>query len=158
MTQHTYPLRPANLSDLLALVGVEIGPTGWRPVDQAAVTVFADVTEDRQWIHVDPVRAAASPLGGTIAHGLFTLSLGPALFYELVSLEGFAHGLNYGYDRVRFPAPLPVGSRVRMTWRLLEVDAVAGGIQLRSRQTFEREGGDRPVCVAESVARVVPVG
>jgi acyl dehydratase len=112
------------------------------------------VTGDRQWIHVDSARAE-SVLGGTIAHGLYTLALGPVFFYELISLEHFARGLNYGYDKVRFPSALPVGDRVRMTWRLLEVDEVPGGIRLRARQTFERDGSDKPVCVAESVALVV---
>jgi acyl dehydratase len=150
----TYPLRPVSPAHLRALVGHDLGPTGWRDVSQAEVNAFADVTGDRQWIHVDAARAE-SVLGGTIAHGLFTLALGPVLFYELVSLEHFARGLNYGYNTVRFPSVLPVGDRVRMTWRLLETEEVSGGIRLRARQTFEREKGDKPVCVAESVALVV---
>lgn len=154
MTAVTYPLRPATPQDLHALVGKDLGPTDWRTANQDEVDSFAAVTGDRQWIHVDPQRAAASPFGGTIAHGLYTLALGPSCFYELVSLDRFAHGLNYGYDKVRFPAALPVGARVRMTLRLLDVTEVAGGIQLRSRQTFDSEGGGKPVCVADSVARV----
>lgn len=154
MNSITYPLRPASPADLRALVGQDLGPTGWREVSQTEVNAFADATGDRQWIHVDTARAE-SVLGGTIAHGLYTLALGPVLFYELISLEHFSRGLNYGYDKVRFPSALPVGDRVRMTWRLLEVDDVSGGIRLRARQTFDRERGDKPVCVAESVALVV---
>jgi len=155
MPENTNPLTPSSVDELRDLVGKELGPTDWHEVTQERVDAFADATGDHQWIHVDPERAAASPLGTTIAHGLYTLSLGPAFSYTLLSFEGFAHGLNYGYDKVRFPAPLPVGARVRMTSILLDVNEVTGGIQIRSRQTFEREGADRPVCVAESVARVV---
>jgi acyl dehydratase len=155
MPEKTYPLTPSSADELRALVGKELGPTDWHEVTQKSVDAFADATGDHQWIHVDPDRAAASPLGTTIAHGLYTLSVGPAFSYTLLSFDGFAHGLNYGYDKVRFPAPLPVGSRVRMTSTLLEVTEVTGGIQIRSRQTFEREGTERPVCVAESVARVL---
>jgi acyl dehydratase len=123
-------------------------------VTQEEVNAFADATGDHQWIHVDPERAAQSPLGGTIAHGLFTLSLAPAMTSKLLSFEGFAFALNYGYNRVRFPAPLPVGSRVRMRARLANVEDIAGGAQITIVQTFEREGADKPVCVAESLARV----
>src|SRR5580704_15283482 len=112
---------PRSASDLRELVGSVLGPTEWHAVDQRSVDAFAQTTEDRQWIHVDPVRAATSPLGGTIVHGLFTLSLGPRFIDELISFDGFAHSLNYGYAKVRFPAPFPVGLRVRM---LLAVDAV----------------------------------
>lgn len=151
----TLPVRPATFAELQELVGKEIGPTGWHEVTQERVNAFAGATEDHQWIHVDPERAAASPLGTTIAHGLYSLSLGPAFSYQLLSFEGFAHGLNYGYNKVRFPAPVPVGSRVRMRTTILAVEQVSGGIQIRSSQIFEREGGDKPVAVAESLARVV---
>jgi acyl dehydratase len=142
------------LEALRAATGTELGVTEWHEVTQTAVDAFADATGDHQWIHVDPERAAQSPLGGTIAHGLYTLSLAPAMTSALLSFEGFAFALNYGYDRVRFPAPLPVGSRVRMRARLAAVEDVPGGAQITIVQTFEREGADKPVCVAESLARV----
>jgi acyl dehydratase len=134
--------------------GTELGITDWHEVTQAEVNAFADATGDHQWIHVDPERAAQSPLGGTIAHGLFTLSLAPAMTAKLLSFEGFAFALNYGYNRVRFPAPLPVGSRVRMRAALRDVQDIPGGAQITIVQTFEREGADKPVCVAECLARV----
>jgi acyl dehydratase len=142
------------MDELRAAMGTELGVTDWHEVTQAEVDAFADATGDHQWIHVDPERAGRSPLGGTIAHGLFTLSLAPAMTSALLSFEGFAFALNYGYNRVRFPAPLPVGSRVRMRATLAAVEDIAGGAQITIVQTFEREGGDKPVCVAESLARV----
>jgi acyl dehydratase len=148
-------LRPESGSDLRALVGAVLGPTGWYRVDQAQVDAFAEATEDRQWIHIDPERAASSPLGGTIVHGLFTLSLGPRFVEELISFDGFAHSLNYGYGKVRFPAPFLVGSRVRMHLEIEAVAEVPNGFQLTSLQTFECEGSGKPVCVAESLARFV---
>ncbi len=134
--------------------GRELGVTEWREITQAEVDAFADATGDHQWIHVDPERAAASPLGGTIAHGLLTLSLAPAMTASLLSFEGFAFALNYGYDRVRFPAPLRVGARLRMRATLASVTDIPGGAQITIVQTFEVEGGTKPVCVAESLARV----
>jgi acyl dehydratase len=146
-------VRPSSVADLRALEGTELGPTDWVEVTQAMIDAFAQVTGDHQWIHVDPERAAASPMGSTIAHGLLTLSLAPAFMEALMSYEGFAHALNYGYDKVRFPAPVPVGSRVRMRAAITEVAEVPGGAQVTTTQTIEREGGDKPVCVAQSVAR-----
>jgi acyl dehydratase len=142
------------IDELRAKVGEELGVSAWHEVTQEAIDAFAEATGDHQWIHVDPERAKETPFGGTIAHGLYTLSLGPALSYAMYTLEGVAFGVNYGYDRVRFPAPLPVGSRVRMRATLAAVDEVSGGVQLRVTQTFERDGGEKPVCVAESLARV----
>ncbi|MEZ0110420.1 acyl dehydratase [Catenulispora sp. EB89] len=149
------PVRPSSFEDLQELIGKEIGPTDWYLVSQERIDAFAAATGDDQWIHVDPVRAAASPLGTTIAHGLFSLALGPAFSYRLLSFEGFAHGLNYGYDKVRFPAPLPSGTRVRMRMTLQAADRVPGGIQVRSLQVFEAEGVEKPVAVAEALARIV---
>jgi len=149
------PRGPQTLAELSALVGQEIGPTAWRDVTQERVDAFADATDDHQWIHVDPERAAASPLGGTIAHGLYSLSLGPALSRELVSFEAFAYRLNYGYDRVRFPAPLPVGSRLRARLTIMAVEDVPGGVQVRSRLVFECDRSEKPVAVAESLVRVI---
>ncbi|MDV3209369.1 MAG: MaoC family dehydratase [Rhodococcus ruber] len=151
----TLPVRPTGLDDLRDLVGRDIGPTDWVTVTQELVNAFAEVTDDHQWIHVDPERAATSPLGTTIAHGLLVLSLGPGLSYKLMSFDGFAHGLNYGYDKVRFVSPLPVGSRIRMRMQVLGAEAAGGGIKIRTLQTFEREGQEKPVAVAESLARVV---
>src|SRR4051795_2691837 len=142
------------MDELRAAMGTELGVTDWHEVTQAEVDAFADATGDHQWIHVDPERAARSPLGGTIAHGLFTLSLAPAMTSALLSFEGFAFALNYGYNRVRFPAPLPVGSRVRMRATLAAVEEIAGGARAPIVHTLERGGGEKPVCVAESVARV----
>jgi acyl dehydratase len=142
------------LEELKSKVGEELGVSDWIDVTQEAIDAFADATGDHQWIHVDPERAKDTPFGGTIAHGLYTLSLGPQLSYSLFEVQGVAFGLNYGYNKVRYPAPLPVGSRVRMRATLTGADDIPGGLQMTVTQTFEREGGDKPVCVAESVARI----
>jgi acyl dehydratase len=144
----------SGMDGLRAAVGAELGVTDWHEVTQAEIDAFADVTGDHQWIHVDRERAAQTPFGGTIAHGLFTLSLAPAMTDSLLAFDGFAFALNYGYNRVRFPAPLPVGSRVRLRATLTAVEDVPGGAQITIVQTFEREGFEKPVCVAESLARV----
>jgi acyl dehydratase len=144
----------SGIDELKAKVGEELGVSEWHEVTQDAVDAFADVTGDHQWIHVDPERAAQTPWGGTIAHGLYTLSVGSRFTFAMFTIEGFAFGLNYGYNKVRFPAPLPVGSRLRMRATLSSVDDVPGGVQLTITQTFEREGGDKPVCVAEAVSRM----
>jgi len=133
--------------------GEELGLSEWYLVTQEDVDAFADATGDHQWIHVDVERAKETPFGGTIAHGYYTLSLAPRFTYELFEVQGFAFGMNYGLNKVRFPAPLPVGDRVRMRLRLAAVDDVEGGVQLTSELTFEREGGDKPVCVAQSLSR-----
>src|SRR3954468_5457677 len=140
--------------ELKSKIGEELGVSDWHEVTQEAINAFAEATEDFQWIHVDEDRAKETPFGGTIAHGLYTLSLGPKFSYSMFSLEGFTFGLNYGYDKVRFPAPVPVGSRVRMRATLAKADQVAGGPQFTITQTFEVEGSDKPACVAESLARV----
>jgi acyl dehydratase len=142
------------IDELKAKVGEELGVSEWHEVTQEAIDAFADATGDHQWIHVDPQRAAETPWGSTIAHGLYTLSLGPQFTFALFTIEGFAFGLNYGYNKVRFPAPLPVDSRVRMRATLTSVDDVPGGVQLTITETFEREGEEKPVCVAEAVSRM----
>ena len=147
-------LEITGLEELRAKVGEELGVSDWHEVTQDAINAFADATGDHQWIHVDPERAAQTPWGSTIAHGLYTLSLGPQFTFAMFTIEGFAFGLNYGYNKVRFPAPLPVNSRVRMRATLSSVDDVPGGVQLTVTQAFEREGEEKPVCVAESVARM----
>ena len=141
------------IDELNAHIGQELGVSSWYEVTQETIDRFAEVTEDFQWIHVDVEKAKQTPFGGTIAHGLFTLSLGPKFSYEIVDVQGFAFGVNYGYGKVRFPAPLPVGSKVRMRATLTSVEEVSGGVQFTITQTFEREGHDKPVCVAESLAR-----
>jgi acyl dehydratase len=142
------------LEELKGMVGQELGVSDWLEVTQEAVDAFAEATNDHQWIHVDPERAKATPFGGTIAHGLYTLSLGPQFSYALFEIANVAFGLNYGYDKVRFPAPVPVGARVRMRATLSNVADVAGGLQITITQTFEIEGAEKPACVAESLSRV----
>ncbi|HWH94561.1 MAG TPA: MaoC family dehydratase [Baekduia sp.] len=144
----------SGLEELRRKVGQELGVSEWIDVTQEAIDAFADATGDHQWIHVDPERAKDTPFGGTIAHGLYTLGLGPQLSYSLFEVQGVAFGLNYGYNKVRYPAPLPVGSKVRMRATLTAADEIPGGLQMTVTQTFEREGSDKPVCVAESVSRI----
>jgi acyl dehydratase len=142
------------LDELRQAEGEVLGTSDWHEVTQDDINTFAEVTGDRQWIHVDPERARESPSGGTIAHGYYTLSLAPRFLRQIMRLDGFAFAVNYGLNKVRFPAPLPVGDRVRMTARLDSLEDIPGGAQLVIELTFEREGGDKPVCVAESLARV----
>jgi acyl dehydratase len=142
------------IDELKSRIGDEIGISEWREITQEDVDAFADVTGDDQWIHVDPERAKDTPFGGTIAHGYFTLSLAPRFSYDLFELQGIAFGLNYGLDKLRFPAPMPVGGKVRMRMQVQDVSDIPGGAQITMLLTFEREGGDKPVCVAESLSRV----
>jgi acyl dehydratase len=133
--------------------GTEYGPSSWILVAQEKIDAFAEATGDFQWIHVDPERAAAGPFGTTIGHGYLTLSLLPAMSYEVVPRHESGMGVNYGLNRVRFPAPVPAGSRVRGFFRVDAVDVLEGGIQATMTATVEREGGDKPVCVAQLVFR-----
>jgi acyl dehydratase len=142
------------LDEVKAHVGQELGVSDWHLVTQELIDRFAEVTGDDQWIHIDVERAKQSPFGGTIAHGYYTLSLAPRFSYDMFTFTGFAFGVNYGLNRVRFPAPLPVGERVRMRALLKAVDDIPGGAQIATELTFEREGGEKPVCVAETLARV----
>ncbi|HEV2062259.1 MAG TPA: MaoC family dehydratase [Solirubrobacteraceae bacterium] len=142
------------IDELKTKIGDELGVSEWHDVTQDKIDAFAEVTGDDQWIHIDPERAKETPFGGTIAHGYYTLSLAPRFSYDLFRLEGVAFGLNYGLNKVRFPAPMPVGDRVRMRMELQSVDDIPGGAQITMKLTFEREGGDKPVCVAESLSRV----
>ncbi|HMJ01288.1 MAG TPA: MaoC family dehydratase [Conexibacter sp.] len=146
------------IDDIKSRVGQEMGVSDWHLVTQEEINAFADVTGDHQWIHVDVERAKQTPFGGTIAHGYYTLSLVPQFSYTLFTVEGFAFGLNYGVNKVRFPAPLPVGSKVRMRVAMSSVDDIPGGIQMATTCTFEREGGEKPVCVAETLARLYTGG
>jgi acyl dehydratase len=142
-----------SVDELRAAVGERLGYTDWLEIDQKRIDLFADATGDHQWIHVDPEKAVAGPFGTTIAHGYLTLSLLPLFGPQLIRVEGVAMSVNYGVNKVRFPAPVPVGSRLRATAVISEVSDVPGGVQLTTAFTIERAGGDKPVCVAESVAR-----
>ena len=132
--------------------GVEVGPSSWLDVPQSRIDAFADATEDHQSFHVDPEAAALGPYGTTVAHGYLTLSLLPAAIYELLPVD--ATVINYGLDRVRFPAPVPAGSRIRASFRVDRIEPVPGGVQVALAATVERDGGgDRPVCVADILFR-----
>ncbi|MHC5907470.1 MaoC family dehydratase [Streptomyces sp. S6] len=139
--------------ELKAAVGEQLGYSDWVEVDQKRIDLFAEATGDHQWIHVDPQKAAAGPFKTTIAHGYLTLSLLPLFGPQLIHVEGVQMGVNYGTNKVRFPAPVPVGSRLRATARISSVEDVKGGVQITLAFTVEREGGDKPVCAAESVSR-----
>ena len=134
--------------------GTEFGPSSWIEVPQEKIDAFAEATGDHQWIHVDAERAAAGPFATTIAHGYLTLSLLPVASYEVLPRDPDARmGINYGLNKVRFPAPVPVDSRVRTTFEVVSVEEIDGGTQRTLKATVEREGGEKPVCVAEVVFR-----
>jgi acyl dehydratase len=133
--------------------GEHLGHSGWHEVDQAQVNLFADATGDHQWIHVDPERAAKGPFGVAIAHGYLTLALVPTLLHEVIDVQGMAFGVNYGCNRVRFPAPVKVGSKIRLGAQVMSVEDVQGGAQVLLEVTIEAEGEAKPGCVAEVVYR-----
>ncbi len=137
-----------------SLLGREVGPSEWRTVIQADIDAFAELSGDDQWIHVDVERAKAGPFGGPIAHGYLTLSLGPMLSPQVYRIDGFSMGVNYGAEKIRFPSPVPVGSKLRLGVTLLEVTEVAGGIQTKLEFSFEVEGAPKPSCVAEVLFRL----
>ena len=141
------------VDELKALVGQNVGSSDWMEITQDRVNLFADATGDHQWIHVDPEKAKDGPFGGPIAHGYLTMSLGPVLLPQVVTVTGFSMALNYGLNKLRFPAPVPVGSKLRLSADLLDVEDVAGGVQVTYRLTFEVDGQDKPACVAEAVYR-----
>jgi acyl dehydratase len=141
------------IDGLKALIGEHLGYSEWHEITQEQINTFADATGDHQWIHIDTERAAAGPFGTTIAHGYLTLSLTPVLLAEIYRVEGVALALNYGLNKVRFPSPVPVGSKVRAGMALPSVEDVAGGVQVTMAVTFEIEGGAKPACVAEVVFR-----
>lgn len=141
------------IDELSQLVGQHLGWSGWHDIDQQRVNLFADATGDHQWIHVDPQRAASGPFGGAIAHGYLTLSLAPVLLSEVVTVTGITFGVNYGCNKVRFPAPVRVGSKLRLGASLASVDRFAGGAQATLDLTLETEGADKPSCVAQVVYR-----
>jgi acyl dehydratase len=134
-------------------VGTVLGTSPWILIDQARIQAFADATGDHQWIHVDPVRAAAGPFGAPIAHGFLTLSLLPWMGQHAFEIEGNGMSVNYGLNKVRFMSPVPVGSRLRGEFRLKSVEPLDGGVQIVTEVTVQREGADKPVCFAESLSR-----
>ena len=142
-----------DLADMVGSVGKHLGSSDWHLVDQERINRFADATGDHQWIHVDAERAKAGPFGTTIAHGYLTLSLAPILLSQLLAVEGTSLVVNYGLNRVRFPAPVPSGSRVRLSGEISGAEPFKGGVQVTVTGTFEIEGTDKPACVAEVVFR-----
>ena len=142
------------IDEVRKAVGNHLGHSEWLEITQERVHLFADATGDHQWIHVDPERAKSSPFGGTIAHGYLTLSLAPSLIREVLQVDGVRMGVNYGLNKLRFPAPVPVGSKLRVGVRLAAVDDVGGGgVQVTIDATFEVEGEEKPVCVAQILSR-----
>ena len=141
------------IDGLKAKVGEHLGYSDWLEITQDRVNLFADATGDHQWIHVDVERAKAGPFGGPVAHGYLTLSLGPVLMPQIVRVDGFKLAVNYGANKVRFPAPVPVGSKVRLGVKLLAVEDVPGGVQITQEMTFEVDGAEKPSCVAEVLYR-----
>lgn len=144
------------IEELEKAVGSHLGHSDWHTVTQEQIDRFAEATGDRQWIHVDPEKAAGGPFGTTIAHGYLTLSMVPSLVQRIYRLDGLSMSVNYGSNKVRFPAPVPVGSRIRAGVELLSVERGPDGARAVVRVTIEREGGDKPVCVAETVSVLVP--
>ena len=144
----------ATLAELPSLKGRELGTSEWFEVRQERVNTFADATDDHQWIHVDVEAAKKGPFGGPIAHGFLTLSLFPMMWSQILVVSDMTMGVNYGLNKVRFPSPVPVGSKVRMTATLADVEEVkGGGLQLTVAGVIEREGGDKPCCVVEALMR-----
>ncbi len=142
--------------DLLGAEGTKLGPTEWVEITQERINLFADATDDHQWIHVDPERSAKGPFGATIAHGFLTLSLAARFLPQLLDVQGMAHGLNYGCDKVRFTNPVKCGARIRGVGEIMKVEEVKGGFQATIRVTIEIEGEERPACIADKIARYYP--
>jgi acyl dehydratase len=145
----------AGLDELVAAEGSRLGPTEWLEISQDRVNLFADATDDHQWIHVDPDRAADGPFGGTIAHGLLTLSLLPHFTHQLYRVDGIAMAINYGYNKVRFITPVKVGARLRALADISEVKQLDGAVQATMTVTVEVDGSDKPAAVAESIIRFI---
>ncbi|MDT4914669.1 MAG: hypothetical protein QOC66_3797 [Pseudonocardiales bacterium] len=141
------------IEDLTPLLGQVLGTSSWVEIDQARVDTFADATDDHQWIHTDPERAKSGPFGGTIGHGYLTLSLLIPLWTEILDVRQVGTKVNYGLEKVRFPAPVPVGSKVRAIATLTDIKPVAGGVQITIDVVIERDGGDKPVCIATPIFR-----
>ena len=145
----------SGLNEFVAAQGSQLGPTDWLEVTQERVNLFADATDDHQWIHVDPERAANGPFGGTIAHGLLTLSLLPHFTHQLYTVDNIAMAVNYGYNKVRFITPVRVGSKIRARAEIAKVDQLDGAVQATVPVTVEIEGSDKPAAVAESIVRFI---
>ncbi|MGA2210195.1 MAG: MaoC family dehydratase [Acidimicrobiales bacterium] len=141
------------MDELKGAIGTELGPSEWHEITQRQIDLFAEATGDHQWIHVDPERAAAGPFGTTIAHGYLTLSLVAYLLPQVIRVTGISMGINYGTNKVRFPAPVPVGSRLRARGTIQSVEDVPGGVQMTTLVTIEVEGNPKPACVVESLSR-----
>ena len=145
----------SGLDEFVAAEGAELGPTDWLEVTQDRVNLFADATDDHQWIHVDPERAANGPFGGTIAHGLLTLSLLPHFTHQLYTVDNIAMAVNYGYNKVRFITPVRVGVKIRARAQIAKVDRLDGAVQATVTVTVEIDGSDKPAAVAESIVRFI---
>lgn len=145
-----------NPAALLDAVGKDLGHSDWLEIDQARIDQFADATGDHQWIHVDPERAAEGPYGKTIAHGYLTLSLANLFLPQIMTVENTSMGVNYGCEKVRFPAAVPVGSRIRGSGEVISAEEVKGGVQVVVRMTIEIDGSDRPACVIDTISRFFP--
>jgi acyl dehydratase len=143
------------IDGLRAVLGTHLGYSDWLVIDQERIDTFAQATGDHQWIHTDPERAATGPFGATIAHGYLTLSLTNLFLPQIVDVRGFSMGVNYGTDKVRFPSPVVVGSRVRGGAELVSVDDVPGGVQTTMRVTVDIDGGSKPACVVDSLSRFI---
>jgi acyl dehydratase len=143
----------ANPQALLGAVGTDLGTTDWVSITQNQINQFAEATLDNQWIHVDTERAKAGPFGGPIAHGYLTMSLAAHFGAQLIRVGGISMGINYGADKVRFPSPVPVGSKLRARGELIDAKEVPGGVQTTVRLTIEREGGDKPAAVVDAISR-----
>ena len=144
------------LDQLQSLVAHEMGPTAWVTISEEMVNRFADVTHDHQWIHVDPEKAKDGPFGKCIAHGYLTLSLVNMFLPQIIDVQGVSMGVNYGCEKIRFPSPVPVGSKVRGVGEIIDVQEVKGGVQSVLRVTVEIEGSDRPACVVDTISRYFP--
>ncbi|MGE2720357.1 MaoC family dehydratase [Mycolicibacterium celeriflavum] len=145
----------SDLDEFIAAEGSQLGPTEWLEVTQDRVNLFADATEDHQWIHVDPEKAANGPFGGTIAHGLLTLSLLPYFSHQLYTVGNVAMAINYGYNKVRFITPVKVGAKIRARGELTKIDQLDGAVQSTMTTTIEIEGSEKPAAVAESIVRFI---
>ena len=145
----------SGLEELVAAAGSQLGPTDWLEVTQERVNLFADATDDHQWIHVDPERAAGGPFGTTIAHGLLTLSLLPHFTSQMYTVDNIAMAINYGYNKVRFITPVKVGAKIRARAEIAKVDQLDGAVQATLTTTVEIEGSDKPAAVAESIVRFI---
>lgn len=145
-----------NPADLLNAVGKHLGFSDWEAVDQQRIDQFANATGDHQWIHVDPEKAADGPFGKTIAHGYLTLAMANLFLPQVMQVDNTSMGVNYGCEKVRFPSPVPVGSRIRGGGEVMSAEEVKGGIQVVVRMTIEIEGADRPACVVDTISRFFP--